>query len=621
LSGIVGIFRRDGVPVDRALLEALARFLDYRGPNGRKVWSEGPVGFGIALLRTTRESSVDYQFSACGLEGQYSIVADARIDCRNDLEAKLNQAGQDLHGPVTDAELILHAYAAWGEDCVQQLRGDYAFAIWDTRRESLFCARDHFGIKPFYYADLGKTFLFSNTLNCVRLHPGVSSELNESAIADFFLFGLNCDNATTTFRDIRRLPPAHSLHISPIGLRITRYWLPPVDGRVRYSGKSDYVEHFRDLLQCSVADRLRADRVGILLSGGLDSSSIAATARELSSSPNGASDLRAYTITYDSLFADRTGAQAQEVAEFLRIPIRCLPVDGLRPFERWDDPKWAFPEPVDDPLLAGLYDQFQMISKECRVVLEGEGIDNLMDFEMGPCVKHLARNGEWGPLLNQTLRYLLVRPFPWRGVSRRIKALFQKGRGTPVIPEWFAPDFAKRVDLESRWRKWNHVKVTPAHPLLPKAHASLSLPHWAHMFELQSPGVTRYPVEVRCPFLDLRVVEFVLALPPFPCLFDKKLLREAMSGRLPERTRLRQKRPLARDPLLEILRKGDKKWLDGIHWSKEMEQFVDLKAVSSLHGQRNSGKASADIRPMCLNLWLQCGRQVGYNLRAEVCNG
>jgi asparagine synthase (glutamine-hydrolysing) len=619
LSGIAGIFHRDGAPVNRALLDALTRFLDYRGPDGREVWSEGPVGFGITLLRTTRESAGDHQPGI--LAGQFSILADARIDCRAELETKLRQAGRNLRQPVPDSELILHAYAVWGEECLHHLRGDFAFAIWDARRESLFCARDHFGIKPFYYAELGEKFIFSNTLNCLRLHPGVSGELSDAAIADFLLFGLNCDDATTTFRDVRRLPPAHLLRVSREGLQLARYWSPPVDGRIRYSHAHDYIEHFQVLLQSAVADRLRTERAGILLSGGLDSSSIAATARELSSNPAGAADLRAYTITYQSLIPDRTGAHARKVAEFLRIPIRCLAVDDLQLFERWNDPKFASPEPVDDPFFAGLHDQFRMISEECRVVLEGEGIDNLMHFQMWPHVRQLVRDRDWAQCLTDVSRYLVVRPFPWRSASQRLKALFQKGSGAPAIPRWFAPDFAKRVGLETRWEKWIDIQVAPAHPLLPKAHASLSLPHWSRLFELENPGVTRYQVEVRHPFLDLRIVDYVLALPPFPWIFEKSLLREAMSGHLPESIRLRRKTPLEGDPLVKKLQEKDGKWLDEVHWSEELKQFVDFTALPSVLGQRDSGRASADVRPICLNLWLQYGRQVGYNLHAEVRNG
>ena len=110
--------------------------------------------------------------------------------------------------------MILHAYATWREECVDHLRGDFAFALWDARERKLFCARDHFGIKPFFYSAIERQFLFSNTLNCLRAHPDVSDELNEAAIGDFLLFGLNCEIATTTFRDIQRLPPAHFMVVT-----------------------------------------------------------------------------------------------------------------------------------------------------------------------------------------------------------------------------------------------------------------------------------------------------------------------------------------------------------------------------------------------------------------------
>src|SRR4029077_2251848 len=133
------------------------------------------------------------------------------------------------------------------------------------RNKQLFCARDHFGIKPFYYVQLEDLFLFSNTLNCLRMHPEVSDELNEAAIGDFLLFGLNYDNATTTFRDIQRLPPAHTMTVSQRGLQIRLYWTPPTDGRIRYAKPKEYVEHFQSLLESAVEDRLRTERVGILL--------------------------------------------------------------------------------------------------------------------------------------------------------------------------------------------------------------------------------------------------------------------------------------------------------------------------------------------------------------------
>src|SRR5271170_530706 len=349
LSGIVGIYERSGAPVDRGLLQALAHFLSFRGPDGRETWSQGAIGLGHTMLRTTRESQIEQQ--PASLDGKLWITADARIDCREELEKNLAQQGQGAAGrTATDSGLILCAYAAWGADCVQHLRGDFAFAIWDARKKLLFCARDHFGVKPFYYAEPGELFLFSNTLDCLRQHPDVSERLNDAAIGDFLLFGLNCDVATTTFRDIRRLPAAHVMTISSEGLHIQRYWSAPTEGRIRYNRMEDYVEHFQILLQAAVADRTRVDRAGILLSGGLDSATIAATARELA---GGTLDLRAYTVVYESLIPDEDGEHARCVAEFLKIPQRCIPMDALQPFERWNEPETMSPEPVDDPYFAG----------------------------------------------------------------------------------------------------------------------------------------------------------------------------------------------------------------------------------------------------------------------------
>src|SRR3989441_9985525 len=162
------------------------------------------------------------------------------------------------------------------------------------------------------------------------MHPEVSGELNDAAIGDFLLFGLNCNNATTSFRDIQRLPPAHSLSISPEGLKIRRYWTPPTDGRIRYSKPEEYVENFQSLLQAAVGDRLRTDRVGILLSGGLDSSSVAAVAKEVSAKNDRRTDIRGYTHVYESLIPHNDGEYANETAKFLGVPIRLIPMDQMQ---------------------------------------------------------------------------------------------------------------------------------------------------------------------------------------------------------------------------------------------------------------------------------------------------
>jgi asparagine synthase (glutamine-hydrolysing) len=616
VSGIVGIFERSAAPVDRGLLQALAHFLSQRGPDGRGTWSQGAISLGQTMLRTTRESQIERQ--PASLDGQLWITADARIDCREELEKKLEQQGRGAASrTTTDSDLILRAYAAWGADCVQHLRGDFAFAIWDARKKLLFCARDHFGVKPFYYSDLGERFLFSNTLNCLRQHPDVSDDLNDAAIGDFLLFGLNCDAATTTFRDIRRLPAAHAMTVNSEGLRIQRYWSAPTEGRIRYRRAEDYVEHFQILLQAAVADRTRVERVGILLSGGLDSATIAATARELA---DATLDLRAYTVVYESLIPDQDREHARRVAEFLRIPLQCIPMDRLQPFERWDDPEVSSPEPVDDPFFAGLFDQFRRIAVDCRVVLSGEGPDNLMHFQMWPFTRDLVRNREWGSLFRETSRYLRLRPSVVPGLRRRMQGLFGKDPTAPVYPRWLVPEFARRLNLKDRAREWSELPAARPHPVLPKAHASLSLPHWSAMFEHENAGVTGCPVEVRHPFLDLRVVNFLLALPPFPLFFEKQLLREVVAGRLPENVRTRRKTPLASSPLSTHLRQTQPRWMDKMAWDAQMDLYVNRTAHAAFRNETSSELTQSAVRPLCLNFWLQSARKVRYNLRAEVRN-
>ena len=619
MSGIVGIYERSGAPVDRGLLQALAHFLSFRGPDARETWSQGAIGLSHTMLRTTRESQIEQQ--PANLDGKLWITADARIDCREELEKKLAQQGQGAAGrAATDSSLIMRAYAAWGAECVQHLRGDFAFAIWDARKKLLFCARDHFGVKPFYYSELGELFLFSNTLDCLRQHPGVSDELNDAAIGDFLLFGLNCDIATTTFRDIRRLPAAHAMTVSSDGLRIQRYWSAPTAGRIRYQRAEEYVEHFQILLQAAVTDRMRMDRAGILLSGGLDSATVATTARELAGGPSGTTDLRAYTVVYESLIPDQDGRYAREVAEFLKLPQQFIPMDGLQPFQRWDEPEIRSPEPVDDPFFAGLFDEFRTIAADCRVVLSGEGADNLMHFEMWPFARDLVRNQRWASLFRETSRYFWVRPSVLPGVKRRVQSLFGKDPTAPVYPSWLVPEFACRLNLRDRAKEWSELPAERPHPVLPKAHSSLSLPHWSAMFEQENAGVTRCPVEVRHPFLDLRIVNFLLALPPFPLFFEKQLLREAVAGRLPESVRTRRKAPLAGSPLVAHLRKPRAEWLEQSHWSAEMDGYVNKSALAAFRNETHAEKAHSALRPLCLNFWLQSARKVRYNLRAEVRN-
>ena len=210
MSGIVGIVNPGVMPVDEPLLRLMTDSLAHRGPDKQQTWLDGPVGFGHTLLSTTTESEDEAQ--------------PASLDGRAELVDQLASVARGGLREASDAELILHAYHAWAENCVEHLLGDFAFAIWDGPARRLFCARDHFGVKPFYYARIGGAIVFSNSLDCVRLHPAVRDGLNELAIGDFLLFGFNQDPTTTTFADVTEPLPT---------LAATRRCIAATDARCR----------------------------------------------------------------------------------------------------------------------------------------------------------------------------------------------------------------------------------------------------------------------------------------------------------------------------------------------------------------------------------------------------
>src|SRR5260221_3967749 len=156
MSGIAGIVNLDGATVDRLLLKQMSDHLTVRGRDAENMWIEGNVGFGHTMLRTTWES--EHESQPLSLDGQVWITADARVDDRESLVEKLKSKGQEVTCAAPDVELILRAYHAFGEQCVDHLLGDFAFAIWDRNLRRIFCARDHLGIKPFYYFQSGKAF-------------------------------------------------------------------------------------------------------------------------------------------------------------------------------------------------------------------------------------------------------------------------------------------------------------------------------------------------------------------------------------------------------------------------------------------------------------------------------
>lgn len=604
MSGICGIVNLDCEPVDRQLLDDLTSLMVFRGPDAQDTWLEGPVGFGHTMLRTTFES--DQERQPLSLDGRVWITADARVDGQAELVKKLGAQGRTGLGTANDVELILHAYHVWGEACVAHLIGDFAFAIWDGHRQHLFCARDHFGVKPFFFARVGHCLVFSNTLNCLRAHPAVSASLDESWIADFLLFEMSQDPGATAFTDIRRLPPGHCIVCSRDGLRVDRYWSLPTDLGVRYRQAGDYVEHFAHLLETAVVDRLRTDRVGIEMSGGLDSSALAATAKKALSRTGGPYQLCAYTVVYDRLIPDQERHFAGLVAQKLRIPIRYLAADEYPIFAHADQPAMQFPEPRHDPSATMTADSFAEVAEHCRVALAGWDGDALLTESPKPYLRHLFHERRFSRMLLALLGYAASerRLLP-RGLWNRLLRRDAKDQSSLPYPDWLAPEFQHRLDLRDRWHQYN-ASLNARHPLHPYAYRSYSfLSACSNFFEYYDAGLTGLALEYRHPLMDLRLLDFCLSLPPWPWCVKKSILRSAMRGVLPEAVRTRPKTPLAGSPWIERLREGDASSLDGFVAGASLKRYVDARKIPRFRGASDLNDAWMNMRPRSLDIWLR----------------
>jgi asparagine synthase (glutamine-hydrolysing) len=597
MSGIVGIVNFDGQPVDRDLLTRLTESMRFRGPDAQQILAEQNAGFGHTMLRTTSESEAESQ--PLTLDGKIWLTADARLDGRDELIEKLRL--RHNRSTPSDAELILFAYNAWQENCVDHLIGDFAFAIWNSTTQTLFCARDHFGVKPFYYSHTGSTFTFSNTLNTLRLDPCASDALNETAIADYLVFGLNQDEETTTFREIHRLPRGHTLSISKRATSKRRYWTLAAD-EVEIRTK-DYVEQFRELLTTATSDRLRTNRVGISMSGGLDSTSLAAITRDLLREDPTAS-VRGYTNVYDSLFPDEERHYSTLAAEAIGIPITHLPCDRYSLFEG-DPMELQQPEPfLISPFSAHFNGLMRQLAQHGRVALTGYDGDAFMTERPSTYFHTCARKMKFVELGKSMASYAWnFRSLPQVGFRSGLKRLFRKQQGETTYPAWVDSEFAARIDLRDRWLAWK-VATPASDQKRPSALYAFESKVWAPLFEGYDPGSTGLPLEVRHPFIDVRLLRFLLSLPVVPWCINKHILRRGMHARLPPAILNRPKTPLASDPALHLVQRASVICLDRFDVNPQLTRFVNLNRRRAVSDEQTSDDRRANLRVFALNHWL-----------------
>lgn len=598
MSGIAGIVNPAGEPVDRILLERMAGAMAGRCPDGTSIWIDGNVGLAHSLLRTSAGDGPLTTVDGCAW-----IAADARIDAQDELRSRLERAGETVRADASDSDLILHAYRAFDTTFLDGLIGDFAFALWDARRRTLVCARDHFGVRPFVYARIKGHFVFASHIEALLAHPLVSTDLAPEAIGDFLLFGTSLDPAVSVYRDLSRLPPASMLRHAQGQVSIRRYWALLSEHHVEYRDSHDYVVQFEGLLRGAVKDRLRSDRVAMELTGGLDSASIAAVAATGTDS-----GITGYTRTCAGLCPDdREGHFADLVAAKLGIPIVFRPTEHYALFERHDRRELRTAEPASHAELAAYYDDLRHVAaSSTRVLLTGQGGDALL-AESPSYLADLVRRGRFFRAVREVRRHVRITGSPAGIGIRSLIRLRGSDHPHPPFPDWVNAEFSSSARLRTRYSDaWSDMRSGSG------TYHQLSRP-WLGAGLFEAYERLALPVIVRHPYFDLRLVRLLLSAPN--CLKASKwLLRESMRGRLPESVRTRPKTPLAGDPMRAKLARGQVAVSMNLDECRAISPYVDsgrfgLAFAAYLDGAGADSTWSSHqiVAPIALASWLQQG--------------
>ncbi len=453
------------------------------------------------------------------------VLADACLTERPHLLRALRQAGHDGRR-AADADLIRLAYLAWGEDCLDRLQGDFAFALWDTRRQRLFCARDRFGIKPFYFAPTAKGVRIASDLALLVNAPGLGQRPDRGAIGDLLLFGYNQSFSSTFFADISRLPPAHTLCLDRKGPVVQRYWQWPIEYHPSSASEAELAEGLRTVLTDAIKDRIRGGAVSVLLSGGMDSASVAAMLVECKGQP--ASSVHGLTDAFVEDADDPEAYYAALVARRLGMSFYLRSLDGLAPLNDWA----RLPTPVQPESVAP-YPRLEHDAPSNEVSFTGYGGDLLLAGEVTPLWLRLRRMGRYGAL--DTVR----------SIGHRIRGLWSFGRsdGENTVPSWVDEAFAREVGMSRRLGMWEQLIDQPDrdHPVFVAGHRQLRAPDWPAQFESFAMAGVDQGTTYYHPFHDLRVLKFLLNLPARGYCYRKYLLRRAMRDYLPAAVTTRPK--------------------------------------------------------------------------------
>lgn len=535
MCGIAGLVSKTGAPPERARIEAMTAAVAHRGPDGEGFYADGPLALGHRRLAIV-DLSDDARQPMAYADGRYVIVYNGEVYNHLELRKELEAAGFAFRSH-SDTEVILAAYAHWGEGCVARFNGMWAFALHDRARNVLFCSRDRFGVKPFYYADMPATFAFGSEIRQLLPHLPQRAARRD-LVADFLLTNGADFSADTLFEGVQRLPAGHNLMYDLGAHRVELkpwYALARREDVMRLSVDAA-VDAFRELLDDAVRLRLRADvSVGTCLSGGLDSSSIATLAA------------RQYTPRAGRPFAAVTAEsedQRVDEARYAEAVVRHGDMTWLRVRPTYDDFVATLPavmraqeEPFGSPSLTMQYHVMKTArANGLPVLLDGQGGDEtLLGYEKyyAAYVAGAYRRGG----LSGAVRAL--------GAARAANA----NMGFANLAKYVIGGTNARARYAYYLRTHDYLRVVPPLPERLAAFARASRDDFAlQALEIRStnlPLLLRFEdknsmahgVEARLPFLDYRVVETALSLPGEYKIRDgwsKWILRKAMAGRMPD---------------------------------------------------------------------------------------
>ena len=561
LAGIAGP-AGNGRAAARAVLRRMIEPASHRGPDGFGFYDDAHVSLAHARL-----SIIDIEGGNQPIrneDGTVWVVFNGEIFNYIELRAELEGRGHRFY-TRSDTEVIVHLYEDHGDEFVTRLNGQFAIALWDTRRQRLLLVRDRTGIRPLFYALVGEQLLFASEIKSLFAHAGVPRRLSAAGIAEVFTFW-SCQAPATVFDGILSLPAGHVLAWEGGRAGIRRYWdwEFPADRPPRRP-LEDEARELRELLIDSVRLQLRADvPVGAYLSGGLDSSIVTTLIKHYTDTP-----LRTFSLTFEDAEFDESDFQA-ELVRFLgtrHTAVRCRNADIGAAFPRaiWH---------AETPILRTAPTPLMLLSERVRaegykVVLTGEGADEVFagyDLFREAKVRRfwsVEPHSSWRPrLLERLYPYLKHSPVAGKSLGRNFFGQGLDDVGSPWyahLPRWqttqrlwqyFTPEIraglsaaeilaplGERLPADfSRWAPLSRDQYVEAHTLLSG-------------YLLSSQGdrmAMANSVEGRFPFLDHRVIEFANRLPPhhkLRALEEKFVLKQAVRGLLPERIRTRTKQP------------------------------------------------------------------------------